>query len=183
MSVLADHQIRSLVARYQMIEPFEPSLVSKGVISYGTSGYGYDLRLSRDFTRVIGDGVLDPKQRDSWNVETFQSDTVVIEPGETLLARSFEYFRIPRHILALVWGKSTYARCGIIVNVTPLEPEWEGYITMALVNGGRHPVRLYAGEGIAQVVFMRADDLCRTSYADRKGKYQAQKSIELPKVE
>ncbi len=166
-----------------MIEPFEPGMVREGVISFGTAGYGYDLRLSREFQRIRGGEPLDPKERARWKVESFEADSVVIEPGETLLARSYEYFRIPRHLLALVWGKSTYARCGIIVNVTPLEPEWEGYITMAIVNGGRFPVRLYANEGIAQVVFIRADDICRISYADRGGKYQAQKGIELPKVD
>lgn len=180
MGVLADHQIRALVAQFRMIEPFAPELVHQGVLSFGTAGYGYDLRLAGEFQRLDGEGPLDPKDPSSFTPELFQASSCIIEPGETVLGRSLEYFRIPRNILAFVWGKSTYARAGLLVNVTPLEPQWEGFITMALANIGRRPVKIYAKEGIAQVVFVTASHVCRTSYADRKGKYQSQTRVVPP---
>ena len=182
MTVLADHEIRAYVHQYRMIEPFQPELVRRGRISYGVSSYGYDLRLANEFHRVIETEVLDPKRPETFRLERFRARAFVLEPGETVLARSLEYFRIPRRILVLVQGKSTYARCGLVVNVTPLEPEWEGYITMALANCGRSPLRVHAEEGIAQAIFLRADRLCRTSYRDRGGKYQGQERVEPPRV-
>ena len=182
MGVLADHQIRAYVAQYRMIEPFVPELVRTGVVSFGTGSYGYDFRLAREFVRLAPHVGWDPKRPFRGDRETFAEDAFWIAPGEVILARSLEYFRIPRDILAVVFGKSTYARCGLVVNVTPLEPEWEGYITVALINGGRYPIRVYAEEGIAQVIFLRADAICQTSYADRKGKYQQQRQITLPTV-
>ncbi len=183
MGVLPDHLIRQYVELYSMIEPFEPETVRNGKISYGTSSYGYDLRLANEFTRIRTEGEWDPKNPANLEREHITADIFVIQPGETILARSYEYFRIPRHVLGLVYGKSTYARCGVLVNVTPLEPEWEGYITMAIANCSKYLVRLYAYEGIAQVVFITGEDMCKISYADRKGKYQGQKGIVLPHVE
>ncbi len=181
MGLLSDRQIRAWVEQYRMIEPFEPTLVRSGVVSYGTAGYGYDLRLAPEFHRYVPTDGWDPKRPFAGSVETVTADRFWVPPGETVLARSLEYFRIPRHVLGLVVGKSTYARCGLIVNVTPLEPEWEGHVTMALVNGGRFPVCVYAHEGIAQVIFLVADEVCETSYADRRGKYQAQTGVTPPR--
>jgi dCTP deaminase len=168
-----------------MIEPFEPDQVKQGKISFGTSSYGYDFRVDRHFKVFKGSNrrVLDPKDVDEQLFEDVEADTFVLDSGTFVLAQSVEYFRIPRDILTICAGKSTYARCGILVNVTPFEPEWEGHVTMSISNTGSAPVRLYAGEGIAQLVFLSADEICRVSYRDRKGKYQAQQGIVLSKVD
>jgi dCTP deaminase len=168
-----------------MIEPFVESLVRAGSISYGPSSYGYDFRVDRQFKTFRGDDsdIVDPKRIDGELFEDFEGDHCIVPAGSFVLAKSVEYFRIPRDILTLCSGKSTYARCGILVNVTPFEPEWEGHVTMAISNTGPSPVRLYAGEGIAQLVFLSADEVCSVSYRDRGGKYQAQKGIVLSKVD
>ncbi len=167
-----------------LIEPFA-SESPKGVISYGVSSYGYDMRVADEFkvfTNVFS-AVVDPKAFTDQSFVDMKSEICIIPPNSFALARSFEYFRIPRDILCLVIGKSTYARAGIIVNVTPLEPEWQGYVTIEISNTTPLPVKIYANEGIAQVVFMGADDLCSISYRDKKGKYQNQTGIWLPRVE
>lgn len=168
-----------------MIEPFGGN-VSKvpGEISYGVSSYGYDMRLWDEFRvfRPEGLEVMDPKSAADGNFQPVKGDSCVIPAGSFALGRSLEYFRIPRDVLAICFGKSTYARCGVVVNVTPLEPEWEGYVTISISNTGPLPVRVYAGEGIAQVVFIASDGPCRTSYKDKSGKYQAQKGITLSKL-
>ena len=162
-----------------MIEPFVDSIRSKGVISSGAGSYGYDMRIADEFRIFRGceDGVMDPKAQEKADFEPFKGSICVIPPGSFVLARSLEYFKIPRDVLVICFGKSTYARCGVLVNVTPLEPEWEGYVTISIANTGPLPVKLYAGEGIAQLVFLEAREVCGTSYADRAGKYQAQKDI------
>ncbi len=168
-----------------MIEPFVPEQVRDGEVSYGLSAYGYDFRVANEFRIPSGfkpGAVIDPKDFDSSAFAELKGTACEVPPNSYILARSLEYFRIPRNVLALVTGKSTYARCGVILNVTPLEPEWEGFITMAIVNAAPMPVRIYANEGIGQVIFFESDTPPDTSYADRKGKYQAQKGIEPPKV-
>jgi dCTP deaminase len=169
-----------------MIEPFEQSQVRSGVISFGVSSYGYDMRVAdefRIFTNVHST-IVDPKNFDESSFVEFQGKICIIPPNSFALARSVEYFRIPRNVLTLCVGKSTYARCGIITNVTPFEPEWEGFVTLEISNTTPLPARIYAEEGIAQVVFFEAapDDLCEVSYADKKGKYQAQQGVTLPKL-
>ncbi len=169
---------------YKMIEPFTEGQVSKGVISYGVSSYGYDIRVADEFkifTNVFG-ATVDPKQFDPKSMVDFGGSVCVIPPNSFALARSVEYFRIPRKVLTVCLGKSTYARCGIIVNVTPFEPEWEGFVTLEISNTTPLPAKIYANEGIAQVLFFEADEECMTSYADKKGKYQKQQSIVLPKL-
>jgi dCTP deaminase len=180
MSVLPDHWIREMARSKGMIEPFAENRVRKGKISFGASCYGYDFRLAREFKVPEFEGVkeLDPKRANQLHFREHDARACVIPTRSFILARSLEYFRIPRDVLALCQGKSTYARCGLIVNVTPLEPEWEGFITISLVNAGPLPLRVYANEGIAQVVFLKAESPCRTSYGDRKGKYQAQRKIQ-----
>jgi dCTP deaminase len=169
-----------------MIEPFAESQVRDGVISYGVSSYGYDMRVARDFrifTNVLS-AVVDPKQFDSRSFVEFEGDICIVPPNSFALARSVEYFRIPRDVLTICVGKSTYARCGIITNVTPFEPEWEGHVTLEISNTTPLPAKIYAEEGIAQVLFFKADvdDVCEVSYADRSGKYQAQRGVTLPKL-
>lgn len=184
MGVKPDCWIVEKARLERMIEPFEESLVSQGMISFGPSSYGYDFRVDRQFKIYRGGetDIVDPKGIDSELFEDLSSDVCVIPPRSFVLAQSVEYFRIPRDILTLCAGKSTYARCGVIVNVTPFEPEWEGHVTMSISNTSPSPVRIYSGEGIAQLVFLSADELCRISYKDRKGKYQAQKGIVLSRV-
>jgi dCTP deaminase len=167
-----------------MIEPFDESLVSKGTISFGPSSYGYDFRVDKHFKLFRGEPTdeIDPKGLSSELFEDFSGDVCVIPGRSFILAQSVEYFRIPRDILTICTGKSTYARCGVVVNVTPFEPEWEGHVTMSISNTSPSPVKIYSGEGIAQLIFLSADELCTTSYKDRKGKYQAQKGIVLSKV-
>ena len=167
-----------------MIEPFEERQFRTGVISYGLSSYGYDIRIAdsfKIFTNVFNT-VVDPKAFDPRSFVDFQGDMCVIPPNSFALGRSIEYFRIPRNIMTICVGKSTYARCGIITNVTPFEPEWEGFVTLEISNTTPLPARIYANEGIAQVLFFESDETCAVSYADRQGKYQAQQGIVLPKV-
>jgi dCTP deaminase len=179
-----DHWIRKLALEQGMIEPFADSQVRDGVISFGVSSYGYDIRVADEFkifTNVYS-AVVDPKNFDPHSMVDFRGDICVIPPNSFALARTVEYFRIPRDVLTVCLGKSTYARCGIIVNVTPFEPEWEGYVTLEISNTTPLPARIYANEGIAQVLFFQADEICEVSYADKKGKYQKQEAIVLPKL-
>jgi dCTP deaminase len=179
-----DHWIRKMAREHGMIEPYADAQVRNGVISFGVSSYGYDIRVADEFkifTNVFS-AVVDPKHFDPKSMVDFQGEVCVIPPNSFALARTVEYFRIPRSVLTVCLGKSTYARCGIIVNVTPFEPEWEGYVTLEISNTTPLPARIYANEGIAQVLFFEADDLCEVSYADKKGKYQKQQSIVLPKL-
>lgn len=178
-----DRWIREM-ARKGMIEPFEEGLIREGVISYGISSYGYDMRVADEFRIFtnINNTIVDPKNFDPKSFVEFRGEACIIPPNSFALARSVEYFRIPRDVLVLCIGKSTYARCGIIVNVTPLEPCWEGYVTIEISNTTPLPAKIYANEGIAQLVFVKAEEECEISYADRKGKYQAQKGIVLPKI-
>ena len=179
--MLSDKDIKQYVEKYKMIEPFEDTRLLKldKKISWGVSSYGYDVRLSNEFlvpkqnSRLI----VDPKDFDVTKFKKIKANSYVIEPNNFVLGKSFEYFRIPKDILVIVFGKSTYARCGLIVNITPLEPEWEGYITIAIINPLNHKIKIYANEGIAQAVFLKAERLCEISYKDKKGKYQAQKDI------
>lgn len=178
-----DRWIREM-AEEGMISPFADDQVRKGVISYGVSSYGYDMRISDSFKICsnTGDAIIDPKKMDLSILADFKGDSCVIPSNSFVLATSLEYFRIPRETIAICLGKSTYARCGIVVNVTPLEPEWEGHVTIEISNTSPLPVRVYANEGIAQVIFLGADEVCVKSYADKTGKYQAQKGITLPKL-
>jgi len=184
MGLKPDHWIRKMAQEKRMIEPFVESQVRNGVISYGVSSYGYDIRIADEFkifTNVYS-AIVDPKDFDPASMVDFQGDVCVIPPNSFVLGRTIEYFRIPRKVLTVCLGKSSYARCGLIVNVTPFEPEWEGYVTLEISNTTPLPAKIYANEGIAQVLFFEADDECDISYADRKGKYQGQKSIVLPKL-
>lgn len=184
MSIKPDHWIVRMAKEGRMIEPFAHKQVSKQVVSFGVSSYGYDMRLSDEFKvyTPVHAAVLDPKDQSADDFVAMKMKSIKIPPNSFVLARSLEYFRIPRDVLAICFGKSTYARCGVIVNVTPLEPEWEGFVTISISNTTPLPVRLYANEGIAQVLFLGADDLCETSYADKKGKYQAQKAITRARI-
>lgn len=175
-----------MAREHGMIEPFEETQVRQGVVSFGVSSYGYDMRVSRDF-RIFTNlysSVVDPKAFDERSFVEFEGDICIVPPNSFALARSIEYFRIRRNVLTICVGKSTYARCGIITNVTPFEPEWEGNVTLEISNTTPLPAKIYAEEGIAQVLFFEADDddVCETSYADRKGKYQAQRGVTLPTV-
>ena len=186
MSIKSDRWIRRQARDHRMIEPFADSQVREGVISYGVSSYGYDMRVAPEFkifTNVLS-AVVDPKQFDSRSFVEFAGPVCIVPPNSFALARSVEYFRIPRNVLTVCVGKSTYARCGIITNVTPLEPEWEGFVTLEISNTTPLPAKIYANEGIAQVLFFAADegDECEQSYADKRGKYQAQTGITLPKL-
>ncbi len=186
MSIKSDRWIKRMVEEFGMIEPFETSQVREGVISYGLSSYGYDMRVAREFkifTNVYSP-IVDPKEFDQRSFVEFEGDVCVIPPNSFALARSVEYFRIPRNVLTICVGKSTYARCGIITNVTPFEPEWEGYVTLEISNTTPLPARIYANEGIAQVLFFEADpdDICEISYKDKRGKYQAQQGVTLPRI-
>lgn len=184
MGLKPDHWIRKMAQEHSMIEPFAGSKVRKGVISYGVSSYGYDIRVADEFkifTNVFS-AIVDPKNFDPRSMVDFKGDVCVIPPNSFALARTIEYFRIPRGVLTVCLGKSTYARCGIIVNVTPFEPEWEGFVTLEISNTTPLPAKIYANEGIAQVLFFEADEQCEVSYADKKGKYQGQQSIVLPKL-
>ena len=167
-----------------MIEPFEEGRVREGKISYGLSSYGYDIRLADEFKIFAGEGadLVDPKRFDEAAFTDQKARVCVIPPNSFVLGRTVEYFRIPRGVITICLGKSTYARCGIIVNVTPFEPEWEGYATLEISNTTPKPAKLYANEGIAQVLFFESDEECETSYRDKAGRYQAQKRITLPRV-
>ena len=184
MGLKADHWIRKMVKQHNMIDPFAENQVRDGVISYGVSSYGYDIRVADEFkifTNVYS-AIVDPKAFDPRSMVDYKGEVCVIPPNSFALARTIEYFRIPRNVLTICVGKSTYARCGIIVNVTPFEPEWEGYVTLEISNTTPLPARIYANEGIAQVLFFRAEDECERSYADKKGKYQGQHAITLPRL-
>jgi len=184
MGLLPDHRIIEYARQQEMIAPFVDHQIRDGVISYGLSSYGYDIRVADEFKIFtnIYSAVVDPKQFDPRSMVDFKGEICVIPPNSFALARTVEYFHIPRNILTICLGKSTYARCGIIVNVTPFEPEWEGFVTLEISNTTPLPARIYSNEGIAQVLFFEAEQVCTVSYADRKGKYQTQKNIELPKL-
>jgi dCTP deaminase len=184
MGLKPDHWIRKMAIEHKMIDPFSEGQARTGVISYGLSSYGYDMRVADEFkifTNVFG-ATVDPKQFDPKSMVDYVGEVCVIPPNSFALARTIEYFRIPRNVLTVCLGKSTYARCGIIVNVTPFEPEWEGFVTLEISNTTPLPAKIYANEGLAQVLFFEADEVCQTSYADKKGKYQGQRSIVLPKL-
>lgn len=184
MSIKSDRWIKRMALERRMIEPFSENQIRDGVISYGLSSYGYDIRVADEFKIFtnINSTIVDPKRFDQQSFVDFKGDVCIIPPNSFALARTVEYFRIPRNILTICVGKSTYARCGIIVNVTPFEPEWEGTATLEISNTTPLPAKIYANEGIAQVVFFEADEICETSYADKKGKYQAQREITLPRI-
>jgi dCTP deaminase len=184
MGVKSDRWIRRMARDHRMIEPFADDQVRDGVISYGVSSYGYDMRVAREFrifTNALS-AIVDPKHFDPRSFVEFEGDVCVIPPNSFALARSVEYFRIPRDVITICVGKSTYARCGIITNVTPFEPEWEGFVTLEISNTTPLPARIYAGEGIAQVLFLGGEEPPEKSYADKKGKYQKQTGVTLPKL-
>ena len=184
MAIKSDSWIRQMATEKSMIEPFVDGQVREGVISYGLSSYGYDIRVSNDFKIFtnVHSAIVDPKDFNPQSFVDFHGDICVIPPNSFVLAQTVEYFRIPRNVLTICLGKSTYARCGLIVNVTPFEPEWEGFVTLEISNTTPLPARIYANEGIAQVLFFESDQICEISYADRKGKYQKQQEILLPRI-
>ena len=184
MSIKSDRWITKMARETQMIEPFEDRQVRKGVISYGVSSYGYDVRVADEykiFTNV-NSTVIDPKNFDSNSFVNFKGDVCIVPPNSFALAHTVEYFRIPRNVLTICLGKSTYARCGIIVNVTPFEPEWEGIVTLEISNTTPLPAKIYSNEGIAQVLFFEGDEQCEVSYKDKQGKYLAQTGVTLPRM-
>jgi dCTP deaminase len=185
MPVMPDSWIREQAHSCAMIEPFIEELVREQVISYGLSSYGYDARVADEFKIFtnVDSAIVDPKAFSEKSFVDRKTDVCVIPPNSFVLARTVEYFRIPRDVLVICLGKSTYARCGIIVNVTPLEPEWEGHVTLEFSNTTPLPARLYAGEGACQFIFLKGEPVCERSYADRKGKYQRQTGVTLPQVE
>jgi dCTP deaminase len=188
MSIKSDKWIRRMAEQHGMIEPFEAGQVREAngqrIVSYGTSSYGYDIRCSNEFKLFtnINSTIVDPKNFDPNSFVNVNADFCIIPPNSFALARTVEYFRIPRNVLTVCLGKSTYARCGIIVNVTPFEPEWEGFVTLEFSNTTPLPAKIYANEGVAQVLFFESDEVCETSYKDRGGKYQGQKGVTLPKM-
>ena len=173
-----------MALEHGMIEPFEERQVRAGVVSYGLSSYGYDIRVADEFKVFtnVNNALIDPKNFDSKSFVDIKADVCIIPPNSFALASTIEYFRIPRDVLTVCLGKSTYARCGIIVNVTPLEPEWEGHVTLEFSNTTPLPAKIYAGEGVAQMLFFQSDEVCETSYKDRGGKYQGQKGVTLPRT-
>ena len=184
MSIKADRWIKRMALEYGMIEPFVEGQVREHVVSYGLSSYGYDIRVADEFkvfTNVYG-SVIDPKSFDPRSFVDMKADVCIIPPNSFALARTIEYFRVPRDVLTVCLGKSTYARCGIIVNVTPFEPEWEGFVTLEFSNTTPLPAKIYANEGVAQVIFFESDEVCETSYKDRGGKYQGQQGVTLSKM-
>lgn len=184
MSIKADKWIKKMAEEQRMIEPFVEAQVREGVISYGVSSYGYDIRIADEF-RVftnINTTIVDPKSFDSRSLVAFHGDVCIVPPNSFALGRTVEYIRVPRNVMTICVGKSTYARCGIITNVTPLEPGWEGYVTLEISNTTPLPAKIYANEGIAQILFFESDDACAVSYADKAGKYQAQHGVTLPKI-
>lgn len=188
MSIKSDKWIRRMAKSDAMIEPFEAEQVryvnEQRVISYGTSSYGYDVRCADEFKVFtnIHSAIVDPKAFDAKSFVDIKGDVCVIPPNSFALARTVEYFRIPRNVLTICLGKSTYARCGIIVNVTPLEPEWEGHVTLEFSNTTNLPAKIYAHEGVAQMLFLESDEVCETSYKDRGGKYMGQRGVTLPRT-
>ncbi|MAJ44272.1 MAG: dCTP deaminase [Candidatus Marinimicrobia bacterium] len=184
MSIKSDKWIRKMANEKGMIEPFNDKQVSKGMISYGLSSYGYDIRVANNykiFTNV-NNSIVDPKNFDEASFVDFKGDTCIVPPNSFALAQSVEYFKIPRNVLSVCLGKSTYARCGIIVNVTPFEPEWEGYVTLEISNTTPLPAKIYSNEGLCQVLFFESDENCEVSYKDKTGKYQGQVNITLPRI-
>ena len=184
MAIKSDRWIRQMALEHGMIEPFVEGQVREHVVSYGLSSYGYDIRVADEFkvfTNVYG-SVIDPKSFDPRSFVDIKADVCIIPPNSFALARTIEYFRVPRDVLTICLGKSTYARCGIIVNVTPLEPEWEGHVTLEFSNTTTLPAKIYANEGVAQMLFFESDEPCETSYRDRGGKYQGQRGVTLPKA-
>jgi dCTP deaminase len=184
MAIKSDRWIRRMAQEYDMINPFNDRQVREGVISYGVSSYGYDLRVADEFKIFtnVNSAVVDPKKFDERSLITVQGESVLIPPNSFALARSVEYFKIPRDVLTICVGKSTYARCGIIVNVTPFEPEWEGFVTLEISNTTPLPAKVYSNEGLCQILFFQSDEACEVSYKDKKGKYQKQTGIVLPKL-
>jgi dCTP deaminase len=186
--IKSDQWIRRMAAEKRMIEPFEAGQVREvdghKIVSYGTSSYGYDIRCSNEFKLFtnLNATIVDPKNFDDKSFVDISGEHCIIPPNSFALARTIEYFRVPRNVLVVCLGKSTYARCGIIVNVTPLEPEWEGYVTLEFSNTTPLPAKIYANEGVAQVIFFESDEVCETSYKDRGGKYQGQTGVTLPKI-
>jgi len=184
MAIKSDKWIRTMSLENDMISPFEDKQVSKQKISYGLSSYGYDIRVTDEykiFTNV-NNSIIDPKRFDENSFVNFKGDVCIVPANSFALARSVEYFKIPRNVLTICLGKSTYARCGIIVNVTPFEPEWEGHVTLEISNTTPLPAKIYSNEGLCQVLFFESDEVCETSYKDKKGKYQKQTGITLPKI-
>ena len=184
MSIKSDKWIKKMSKDCAMISPFLDNQVKDGSISFGLSSYGYDIRVSDEykiFTNV-NNSIVDPKNFDSKSFVDFKGDVCIVPPNSFALARSIEYFKIPRNVLTICLGKSTYARCGIIVNVTPFEPEWEGYVTLEISNTTPLPAKIYSNEGLCQVLFFESDEVCEQSYKDKKGKYQSQVGITLPKI-
>ncbi|WP_116963228.1 dCTP deaminase [Fastidiosibacter lacustris] len=188
MSIKSDKWIRTMAKEHEMISPFESGQVRHNeqgrIVSFGTSSYGYDVRCANEFKIFtnINSTIVDPKDFDHNNFVDFVGDVCIIPPNSFALARTVEYFKIPRDTLVVCLGKSTYARCGIIVNVTPLEPEWEGHVTLEFSNTTPLPAKIYANEGVAQMLFYQSDEVCETSYKDRGGKYQGQTGVTLPKT-
>ena len=183
-SIKSDKWIKKMALEHGMIEPFEDRQVRDGVVSYGLSSYGYDIRVADEFKVFtnINSTVVDPKNFDARSFVDVKSAICIIPPNSFALSKTVEYFRIPRDVLTVCVGKSTYARCGLIVNVTPFEPEWEGFVTLEISNTTPLPAKVYANEGIAQVLFFQSDETCEVSYADKKGKYQRQQGLTLPKL-
>jgi len=184
MGVMPDTWIREQALKSEMISPFEEKLQKEGVISYGLSSYGYDARVAPEFKIFtnVDSATVDPKDFQAHGFVDRNTDICIIPPNSFVLARTVEYFKIPRNTLVICLGKSTYARCGIIVNVTPLEPEWEGHVTLEFSNTTPLPAKIYANEGACQFIFLKADSVCETSYADRAGKYMGQRGVTLPKI-
>ncbi|MBL0339367.1 MAG: dCTP deaminase [Rhodospirillaceae bacterium] len=184
MAIMPDHWIRKMAKEKTMIDPFVDGQKRQGVISYGLSSYGYDARVSEEFKIFtnVDNALVDPKNFSATSFVERNTEVCIIPPNSFALARTVEYFKIPRDVLVICLGKSTYARCGIIVNVTPLEPEWEGHVTLEFSNTTPLPAKIYANEGACQFLFLKGDSLCEVSYADRAGKYMKQKGVTLPKV-
>ncbi len=184
MAIKSDKWIRRMAQQHGMIDPFCEKQMRQDVVSYGLSSYGYDLRVADEFKIFtnVNSAIVDPKNFDERSFVTVRADSVFIPPNSFALARSVEYFKIPRNVLTICVGKSTYARCGIIVNVTPFEPEWEGFVTLEISNTTPLPAKVYANEGLCQILFFESDEFCETSYADKHGKYQKQQGIVLPKL-
>ena len=184
MAIKSDRWIREMAQTQQMIDPFCEKQMREGVISCGLSSYGYDLRVADEFKIFtnVNSAVVDPKKFDERSFVSIRADSIMVPPNSFALARSVEYFKIPRDVLAICLGKSTYARCGIIVNVTPFEPEWEGFVTLEISNTTPLPAKIYANEGLCQILFLQSDEPCQVSYKDKAGKYQKQTGIVLPKL-
>lgn len=189
MSIMSDKWIREMCLNHEMISPFEGAQIKTSsnqerIVSYGLSSYGYDARVADEFKIFtnVDSLIIDPKNFDDQNFVNRKTDVCIIPPNSFALARTVEYFKIPRDVLVVCLGKSTYARCGIIVNVTPLEPEWEGHVTLEFSNTTPLPAKIYAGEGACQFLFFKGDQICETSYADRNGKYMKQTGVTLPKI-